>query len=440
MPDALSTTSSTLMRAPTWQRRVERALLALGLLAYVGMRHTIDGDAGVRYNTLVHLLASGQISSARYPVIQELVTIPLYVLGAWAHEPAPFVAHFNLIFFAVGLATMVGLLRRHMDLDVLRRFALLVVAGSMFPYHSQNYYGEIFTSILIALGLLLFALDRTRGAVVAVVLGLINTPVTVGAFALVAIRGVWRSKRWIIWVAPVVLALVLVMIEAMIRRGSPFHSGYEGDAGFRTVLPYSGRTGFSYPLVLGVISELLSFGKGILFFAPGLLLLGARRERFRPNVEEFLIASLVFLSGLILVYAKWWSWYGGWYWGPRFLLFAAFPSSLLLAFHLTNAAHDRRAVRMLTVGVLWLAVWVGASGAVFGQDGQAVCQQNNYQLEYLCWYVPEFSPLVLPFIGHRLLHLADWLILLYFAAVGLCLTVPVLSRWNHDHPVTPSAH
>jgi len=432
MSDALSLESSMLTSGPTWQRRVEWALLAVGLLVYIVMRHTIDGDAGVRYNTLVHLLASGQISSARYPIIQELVTIPLYVVGALAHEPAAYVAHFNLIVFAGGLVVLTGLLRPSVDPDVLRRFALLVVAGSMFPYHSQNYYGEIFTSVLIAIGLALYASDRTRAAVGTTVLGLINTPIAVGAFTFVAIRGIWRSKRWIAWLAPVVVALALIVVEAIIRRGGVVRTGYEGDAGFRTVLPYSGRTGFSYPLLLGVISELFSFGKGILWFAPGLLLVAARRRRLTASAEAFLVMALVFLGGLVLVYAKWWSWYGGWYWGPRFLLFAAFPASLLLALHLTSTTEDRRGVRILTVAVLWLAVWVGASGAVFGQDGQAICQQNNYQLEYLCWYVPEFSPLVLPFIGHRLLQLTDWLILAYFAAVGLCLTIPVFTAWRGE--------
>ena len=60
-----------------------------------------------------------------------------------------------------------------------------------------------------------------------------------------------------------------ILLEAWIRRGSPFATGYENERGLRTLLPYSGLPGFTYPFVLGVLSSLFSFGKGLLFFAPG---------------------------------------------------------------------------------------------------------------------------------------------------------------------------
>jgi hypothetical protein len=66
---------------------------------------------------------------------------------------------------------------------------------------------------------------------------------------------------------------------------------------------------------------------------------------------------------------------------------------------------------------------------VFRQDGQGICQQNNYALESLCWYVPEFSPLILPFIRHRPLDVHDQLTLAYFASVGCCLSVPIIRQW-----------
>jgi hypothetical protein len=278
---------------------------------------------------------------------------------------------------------------------------------------------------MVSVALVLYGLDRFAAGTIAVVLGVVNTPVALGALALVAARGAWRSKEWVRWAVPVIAATALIVLETWIRRGAPLHSGYEGDAGARTALPYSARPGFSYPLFLGVISELLSFGKGIVFFAPGLLLAFAKRDPFSPSVERFYRNSGIFLCGLVLVYAKWWSWYGGWYWGPRFLLFAALPSSLLLAFHISRST-PRPSVRVATLAILWLSVWVAASGAVFGQDGQGVCQQNNYALEPFCWYVPEFSPLILPFISHRILGLRDRLLLTYFASVGACLALPIL--------------
>ena len=40
-------------------------------------------------------------------------------------------------------------------------------------------------------------------------------------------------------------------------RGGFLETSYSGDQGFRTVMPFSGRSGFSYPLLPGVLSLLL---------------------------------------------------------------------------------------------------------------------------------------------------------------------------------------
>jgi hypothetical protein len=414
-------------RSQRWQRIAEWTLLILGVVVYIELPHTIDGDAGVRYESLSRLVERHELSNARYSIVQELASIPLYAVGNHYHAAFAFVERFNLLVFFGGLIALYCLLRDSLDPDVLRRFILLLIAGTMFPYHTTNYYGEIFTAVAVACGLALFARGRFGPGTVSAVVGVVNSPATLGGLLLASAYNAWRTKRWLRWAVPVVAAAVLIAAESWIRRGSPLRGGYEGDAGARTVLPFSSRPGFSYPLILGVLSETLSFGKGIAFFAPGLLLIFARRDRFAPEVESFFRASGFFLCGMILVYAKWWSWYGGWYWGPRFLLFAGFPASLLLAYHLASD-RDRTSVRVLTLALLFLSVWVGANGAVFRQDDQGICQANNYALESLCWYTPEFSPLVLPFIHHRGLHLRERLTLAYFAAVGLCLAIPTVQR------------
>jgi hypothetical protein len=56
----------------------------------------------------------------------------------------------------------------------------------------------------------------------------------------------------------------------------------------------------------------------------------------------------------------------------------------------------------LALLVLTLSVWVGINGAVFGQQSMDVCWANDYELEFLCWYVPEFSALWRPFVTQDL--------------------------------------
>ena len=110
-------------------------------------------------------------------------------------------------------------------------------------------------------------------------------------------------------------------------------------------MPYSGKPGFSYPFLLGVASILFSFGRGLVFFAPGLLLwFGARTRQLAPG-RRVVILLLLFVAGLVLVYAKWWAWYGGLTWGPRYFIVAAVPASLFLAIRLRRSADDTTAGR-----------------------------------------------------------------------------------------------
>lgn len=165
-----------------------------------------------------------------------------------------------------------------------------------------------------------------------------------------------------------------------------------------TILPYSGQPEFSYPFFFGVLSILLSFGKGLLFYSPGLLL---SLPRTGSAVSQRLKAShtlwLWFLAGLVVVYAKWWAWFGGWVWGPRFFLLASVPASLAIAVRLQRIRESRLPSLVALLAVLTLSVWVGINGAVYDQQDLGVCRSETN--EFLCWYVPEFSALWHPFVA-----------------------------------------
>src|SRR5207248_4240377 len=135
-----------------------------------------------------------------------------------------------------------------------------------------------------------------------------NTPAAIVGVAVLAGREAFIQRRLrVIW--PVIAVGLLVAAEAWIRRGSPFASGYGGNHGQPGLLPYSGRPGFSYPFVFGVLSILFSFGRGFMFFFPALLFWFDRRtrKRFTHPARGILIASLLFTAALVLVYSKWWA-------------------------------------------------------------------------------------------------------------------------------------
>jgi hypothetical protein len=177
---------------------------------------------------------------------------------------------------------------------------------------------------------------------------------------------------------------------------------------------------------------LFSFGKGIFFFAPGLLLpirKTLRKVQEATNVDLFAIYTLwmSFLIGLLLVYSSWWAWHGGWFWGPRFLLIASIPASFALAVRLQRR-DTSLLVNIVTVLVLCLSVWVGIDGAVYGD--QALwnnCLGNNAYLETpLCYYTPEFSVLWHPFVVYQPLNHKQLLYLLYSLFAGVYLLMPLL--------------
>jgi hypothetical protein len=333
---------------------------------------------------------------------------------------------YNGILLFIGITALSLILYKHLYLRIINRFVLLLIIGTMFTSNIRFYHGEVFTAILASIGLAALA---TKGwGWGAVVLGVLNTPVTFAGLFLVAIRRIWISKK-MRFLLPLLLTIVLILVEAKIRLGSFFTTGYENDKGFQTLMPYSGQPGFSYPFFFGLLSILFSFGKGLIFFAPGLLLpLGKRvDEEKNHTIMEFYRICMMFLLGMILIYSKWWSWYGGWSFGPRFFLFASIPASLTIAVYLDQPS-ENLLENLLVLTILTLSVWVGVCGAVFHMDNLRFGMANNYALEPFIWYVPEFSALWHPFINRNKLLLNDYLIIIYADIILLYLGYPTFFK------------
>jgi hypothetical protein len=297
-----------------------------------------------------------------------------------------------------------------------RVFFLLLIAASMFPNHLRGYYGETFTALLAGMGLLLVACGYRVGGWVAVVLGVANTPAVLLGLALAVIRRVFERRTPRV-LSALAAAVALIGAENWIRRGSPLHAGYEA--------------GFTYPFFFGLLAIGLSFGKGLVFYAPGLLLpvrsailllrTGMKRELYSAYVLWMCV-----LAGMVLVYANWWAWSGDWYWGPRFFLFASIPASFAIAVRLCRPSATLGG-NLLTLGALGLSSWVGIDGAVFDQNTLApVCQDNNYAQAYLCHYLPQYSALWRPFVVAEQLSWQSWLFIAYCVLVFAYLVLPLL--------------
>jgi len=372
-------------------KMLDFAWIAIGLvLLGVSIHPAIDGDGVYRFKDLQHLMM-GEAPNSKWSVVQPLLSLPLYAFGATFGSPERFVSYFNYIVFVGLIAALWWEFREQQERNSI---IILLMGASMFPHHLQHYYGEVLTASACTIGFVLLERQRHALACILLALGIANTPAALPAVMLALLFYVYNTGTWSALIA-VVLAAALIGGEFLWKFGAVGATPYlhQGERGFETVMPYSGLPGFSYPIWLGVLSILFSFGKGLVFFVPGLLLRWPSLYPRMPKSQALLTDTLlVFVLGLVLLYAKWWAWYGGVFWGPRYFLIACVPASILFAYSLS------RRLAALPVVLLLLSVWVCAQGYLYGLDAIGPCTDNQYALEVLCWYTPEFSPLWRQFV------------------------------------------
>lgn len=370
-------------------------IVALYLAYWILLSHQGFGDDVYRIE-LVQKLAGVPLdvsNAQKFSIIQPVFMLPLYNLGS-----KYLLFRFNCMIAAVGVAALYWLLRRSVDPKILRKFILILLAASMMAHWTMYLDAEMFSAMAIAVGCAALVTNRPLLAVTPLALGAVNTPGLLPALALAVGWYSFNRRRWRYLLIPAV-AGGLFLLECRFRRGGWFITRYEGDHGFANIMPYSGRPGFSYPLFFGLLSIFFSYGKGLIFFTPGLFLpLADSTAQPQKKLREFHSVCLWFVSGMVLLYARFWSWYGGFSWGPRFFLFASIPASLVLATWLSDKSLPL-ARRGVVGALLILSAWVGINGAVFDLNGLHFVATNNYAQEYLTWYTPEFSPLWHPLVS-----------------------------------------
>ena len=409
-------------------RYVTWGLLVLGLLLlFFVLPHDIEGDGRLRFAALQGWLAGNGIPDTKYPLVGSLPAIPLMLLGRAGTTTEWLVSRYNVIVYAAGLVLLYLFLRRRLPNDVLAAFLLLLGTTAMIPNSLTGFGAETFSAMAVGAGFAAWSTGRWKTGTALLGVGVANLPASIVGLALAMGWWAWRMKR-IRALAPLALGAGIWLLESSVRRGSALSTGYENDHGFQTLLPYSGLPGFSYPTFFGVLSLLVSFGKGLLFFAPGLFLaFGRGLEALRP-VKDVLVMWMLYLGGMVVVYGSWWAWYGGYAWGPRFLTFASLPASLLLAAQVRRPPRTLLAVTIVLAAML-LSVWAGIDGATFGRFAQTTCTASHYYLESFCWYVPEFSVLWTPFVFGAKPSLADFVLILYALGTAAYVAYPMLRQW-----------
>ncbi len=409
---------------------LEAILIFAGFTSYlVWLPAKTWGDGGVRAQAIVTLVETGRLTSMKYSYVGSLLSIPLYLADKLLRFEERLFYRYNYFVLAAGFAIAYLVMRKQTDRSNLRRFFLILLTASMFPYHLTTFYGEVFSAVCAALGILLLTQRRSGWGWALVALAVANTPaLAVGmAFVSVIIAVERRDGRHLL---PLLFTAGGILLESWISRGHPLISGYAGDgAGPSGIRPYTGLPGFSFPLFFGVLSILFSFGRGILFYQPALWF-AFQKLRCERSLHRTYVLWMCFLVGEILVYARWNQWHGAGFWGPRFLLFAAIPASYLLVARLANRQEGLLG-NSLTFAALLLSAWVGLDGAIFHLKNlpDSFCDQAD---GVFCLYVPEFSPLWWPFVKATPVSHAEWMVAIYCGAVFVLLAAPLVARIGHQ--------
>ena len=260
---------------------IETSLIVLGLLAqFFLLPHILDADGLTRYQMLDALLRNGALMESKYSLIGPLFAAPLWLLGAFFGDTAWWVARFNTRFPGRGPAHALSAAAEPHGPAVAARIPVAAARGLDVPGACRGVLWRGLHRVLRRRGVILLFTRARWGGWVALIVGVANTPATIVGLVLMMAQRLLRSRRLRYALIPVG-ALALTGLESWIRRGNPFANPYPDDHGYTTFMPYSGLPGFSYPFYLGLLSLIFSFGKGIIFFAPGLLL-PARRALGAP--------------------------------------------------------------------------------------------------------------------------------------------------------------
>jgi hypothetical protein len=264
------------------------------------------------------------------------------------------------------LAGAVFLLGRRLGAP--RPAAALVAAGTVLGTYVLPYGRDFFTEPLVALGLVVMVeravARRPLQAGAALAFAVLARPQSAACAPLLLVflalhqgGGVRAAARA---VPPLAIAALVTVAYNLHRFGDALEFGYRPPA----------DPGFTTPLLEGTSGMLFTTAKSVLLFAPAVVLVPftvAALWRRRRATVLFVLSILAVVWGLA---ATWWSWQGGWSWGPRLVIPGVVVVLAMLAPWIgTSAVRMRAATALFAVGFLVSlpAVLAPAGAQLLGQ-------------------------------------------------------------------------
>jgi hypothetical protein len=160
----------------------------------------------------------------------------------------------------------------------------------------------------------------------------------------------------------------------------------------------NGMSGFSYPMLAGIYGFLLSPGDSIFLFSPPLLAAVIAWPRFLKERGRPALAILAIPLVYLLIHSKFGDWWGGYSWGPRFLV--PVTGFLLLPFvcFVEDFARLRNHGRILLIGTVLFGLYVQMVATVLPPVAGYVKMLRflgGDSFEMIMQYLPQACPVAL---------------------------------------------
>lgn len=197
---------------------VDWTLLAIAIVVIVAIPKSISGDGSLRYEAIDHFMTTGQLTSPRYSTVGPLLSTPLYLLGRALGAARPVTALYNSLLFLFALWLIWRDFCDELTPAVRRMLLLLLVFASMFAHHVQYYYGEVFTTVAVTIGVFWLSRGHWARGWALLVLGAVNTPASLIGIGAIAICHARQTRRWLPLLGPVT-AFALMSLESLLVRG-----------------------------------------------------------------------------------------------------------------------------------------------------------------------------------------------------------------------------
>jgi len=342
-------------------------------------RGAVDIGDYTDYQTSIRVPGSDGKSYSSYGILPSLLAAPLYAAAAFVtpHNPLAqydlahlLIATLNIPFTAA-IAVLIALLlqKHHLSSRTSIIISLFTVFGFLLPY-SRSFLSEILAtfSLLLCTYTFLRAQDNaphTRARLGWLVLSgtamglLVNTRVVSVVVLPIFLLSLlmWHSKAAVwkdvaAWISGGTPWVILFVWYNMVRFGLPLAAGYGNQH----------TEAFNVPIWEGAYGLLLSFKRGLIWYAPFVWLLpvGAWKMYHQRQLRLLFLYGALFLVHLVM-YSRVWFWDGGGVWGPRYLVITI-PYLTLITAQIWHLQH--RWVHWVASGLFALTVAISVLGAM----------------------------------------------------------------------------